>query len=332
MKPCCKVGYVLNVTRLAVFHAVVSTGSVTAAAAELSYTPSAVSQHVAALERETGTALLERVGRRVRPTPAGVLLAERAGEILRQVEDAEIELRALVAGRAGRLRVGTFASAGTGLVPPAVSHFKDAHPVVQLDLALVEAPDALLALRRGDADVVVVIRDVICDGVAPVWPHEDAGLIWHELLTDPYFATLPSGHRLCESEAVTLGELGSERLVSGDGRRGCPCAEAFLQVCAAAGFRPDFAIEVDDYPTAQSLVAAGVGLAAVPLLGLSAGVHPGIAVRQLTEPRMARRIYAVTRSSRRDDRLTEAMLASLRRAADELAIPDAIALGYAQAA
>lgn len=322
----------LNVSRLAVLHAVVATGSVTAAAAELSYTPSAVSQQIATLERETDAALLERVGRRVRPTPAGALLAERAGEILARVEDAEVELRALVAGRAGRLRLATFASAGTALVPPAVSHFKQAHPNVQFDLVLAEAPQALLALRDGDADLVVVLRDILCDGVVPSTPDEEAGLVWHELLIDPYFVILPAAHRLCSAQAVTLYELSTERLVSGDRRPGCPCSEAFLQVCAAAGFRPDFAIEVDDYPTVQSLVAAGVGLAVVPRLGLIPAIHDGIVVRQLAEPQLARRIYAVTRSSRRDDLLAQTMLTGLEQAAEELVIPDAIASSYAGAA
>src|SRR5947209_7128651 len=103
----------LNVHRLAVLHAVVTEGSITAAAAELSYTPSAVSQHIASLERETGVPLLERVGRRVRPTPAGALLSAHAAEILERLAEAETALEALSDGRTGRIRVATFGSAGT---------------------------------------------------------------------------------------------------------------------------------------------------------------------------------------------------------------------------
>src|ERR1700752_1343365 len=147
----------LNVHRLTVLHAVVTSGSVTGAAAELHYTPSAVSQHIAALERETGTRLLERIGRRVRPTPAGALLAGYAAEILRRVADAEAALGALTDGRTGRLRLASFGSAGTGLVPPAVAGFRARSPDVDLQLMLAEQPEALSALRADQVDLAVVI-------------------------------------------------------------------------------------------------------------------------------------------------------------------------------
>src|SRR5579862_4045023 len=124
----------LNVHRLTVLHAVVTHGSVTAAAVELSYTPSAVSQHIAALERETGTQLLERIGRRVRPTPAGELLSRYTGEILDRLTEAEAALAGLAAGRTGRLRVASFGSANAGLVPPAVARFHAGHPEVEVQL------------------------------------------------------------------------------------------------------------------------------------------------------------------------------------------------------
>jgi DNA-binding transcriptional LysR family regulator len=314
----------LNVHRLTVLHAVVTEGSITAAAAELNYTPSAVSQHIAALERETGTRLLERIGRRVRPTPAGALLAGYAGEILSRVADAEAALVALTDGRTGRIRLATFGSAGTGLVPPAVARFRGHHPDVDLQLTLAEQPDALSALREDQADLAVVILDLEESGAEPQPVPTDRGLDWHPLLLDPYFVALPSWHPLTAQRQVALGRLGQERLVSGDGNRGCPCSQMFLQVCASAGFTPHFAIEVHDYPTVQSLVAAGLGVAAIPLLGLSPAVHDGVTVRPLVDPGLTRRIFAVSRSGRADDPLIEAMIDSLRTAADELLIPDAV--------
>jgi DNA-binding transcriptional LysR family regulator len=297
---------------------------VTAAAAELNYTPSAVSQHVAALERETGTALLERVGRRVRPTPAGALLAGYAGDIIDRVSEAEAALAALTDGRTGRIRVASFASAGTGLVPPAVARFRASHPDVDLQLTLAEQPDAISALRADQADLGVVIHDLEQgDGsLGPVAPHN--GLEWHPLLLDPYFVALPRSHPLAAQSEVALAQLADERLVSDDRDRMCPCAEAFHQVCAGAGFTPRYAIEVYDYPTVQSLVAAGVGVAAIPLLGLSPAVHEGITIRPLVRPRLTRRIFAVSRSGRAGDPLVDAMLASLRAAAAGLLIPDAV--------
>ncbi|HEY2441082.1 MAG TPA: LysR substrate-binding domain-containing protein [Solirubrobacteraceae bacterium] len=314
----------LNVHRLTVLHAVVTEGSVTGAAAELNYTPSAISQHVAALERETGTRLLERVGRRVRPTPAGALLAGYAGEILSRVADAEAALGALTDGRTGRIRLASFGSAGTGLVPPAVAHFRRRHPEVDLQLTLAEQPEALSALRSDQADLVVVILDLEESGADPQPVPAGRGLDWHPLLLDPYFAALPCDHPLAALPEVSLARLGEERMVSGDGNRSCPCSQAFLQVCAAAGFRPQFAIEVGDYPTVQSLVAAGLGAAAIPLLGLSPAVHDGVTIRPLVNPSLTRRIFAVSRTGRTDDPLIAAMLQGLQTAAGDLLVPDAI--------
>ena len=314
----------LNVHRLTVLHAVVTEGSITAAAAELNYTPSAVSQHIAALERETGTRLLERIGRRVRPTPAGALLAGYAGEIMSRVADAEAALDALTDGRTGRVRLATFGSAGTGLVPPAVARFRDRHPDVDLQLTLAEQPEALAALRDDQADLAVVILDLDESSARPQAVPAGKGLDWQPLLLDPYFVALPLRHELAELPAVPLRRLAEEPLVSGDRNRSCPCSQMFLQVCAAAGFQPRFVIDVDDYPTVQSLVAAGLGAAAIPLLGLSPAVHEGVTIRPLVDPTLTRRIFAVSRSGRADDPLIAAMIDSLQTAADHLLVPDAV--------
>jgi DNA-binding transcriptional LysR family regulator len=315
---------VLNVHRLTVLHAVVTEGSVTRAAAELSYTPSAVSQHISALERETGVRLLERFGRSVRPTPAGAMLARYAGEILDRVAEAEAELTAMSDGRTGRLRLAGFASASTGLVPPAVARFRADHPEVDMQLMLAELPEALAALKADRADIAVVILDLATSDGEPEPIPAESWLDWHPLLVDPYFVALPSGHPLTERDEVALGALAGERLVSGDRNRTCPCGEAFVEICLAAGFRPQFAIEVDDYPTVQSLVAAGIGAAAMPRLGLAPAVQDGVSVRRLVNPRLARRIYAVSRRGRLADPLVISMLASLQAAADALGSPDGV--------
>lgn len=318
----------LNVHRLSVLHAVVSEGSVTAAAAGLSYTPSAVSQHIAALERETGTPLLERIGRRVRPTPAGALLARYADDILDKVQEAEEALGALVTGRTGRIRMASFGSAGTALVPPAVADFRSLHPQVDVQLAIAEQPEALAALRADRADLAVVILDITRDGdeSAPAMPG-DRALRWHPLLADPYFVALPAGHPLAGRREIALTDLARERMVSGDRNRVCPCSQAFLAICGAAGFQPEFAIEVDDYPTVQSLVAAGLGVAPIPLLGLSPAVHDGVAIRPLVAPAITRRIFAVSSAGRALDPLISAMAASLAAAARSLPIPQAVPFG-----
>lgn len=310
----------LNVHRLTILNAVVMHGSVTGAAVELNYTPSAVSQHIAALERETGAQLLERIGRRVRPTPAGELLARYAGEILDRLLEAEAALAGLAEGRTGRIRVASFGSANAGLVPPAVARFHARHPDVEVQLTLAEQPDALFALRTNRADLAVLLHDVAADGV----PHKPvpigASLSWKPLFSDPYFVVLPFGHPLGALSEIELTLLADERLISGDRSRTCPCSEAFMQVCAAAGFRPRYGIEVDDYPTVQSLVAAGMGLALVPRLGLAPALHEGVTVRPLVAPRVARRIFAVSPAGRAQDPRILAMLDSLREAAEDVAM------------
>lgn len=310
----------LNVHRLTVLHAVVVHGSLTAAARELSYTPSAVSQHIAALERETGAPLLERIGRSVRPTPAGALLAGFAGDILDRLTEAEAALAALTDGRSGRLRLATFGSAGTGLVPPAVARFRQRHPNVDIQLTLAEQPDALAALRGDAVDLAVVILDLERVGSPPDPVPAGDGLHWHPLLLDPYFVLAPTGHPLADLPEVPLRRLADERLVSGDGNRGCPCAECFQLMCAAEGFRPRFEIEVGDYPTVQSLVAAGLGAAAIPLLGLSPAVHEGVIVRRLVQPALSRRIFAVARAGRAADPVITWMIESLQAAADQIGV------------
>src|SRR5579862_3156000 len=122
----------MDVRRLRVLQAVVESGSVSAAASALDYTPSAVSQQISALEREVGAELLERVGRGVRPTDAALLLCQHAERVLGAIEEAEAALSALRAGKLGRLRLGAFPTAGSALVPEAIAAFERIHPGVRL--------------------------------------------------------------------------------------------------------------------------------------------------------------------------------------------------------
>ncbi len=138
----------LDVRRLKVLKAVVDTGSVAGAAAALNFSPSAVSQHVTALERETGCPLLERAGRGVRPTEAALLLCEHASRVLATVHEAEEALAALRSGQIGRLRLAAFPTAGSSLVPGALAAFQLVHPKVHLDLTVNEPEEAVIKLPR----------------------------------------------------------------------------------------------------------------------------------------------------------------------------------------
>jgi len=281
---------VLDVRRLRVLRTVVHGGSMAAAADELGYTPSAISQHLAALEREVGTPLLERAGRGVRATAAGALLAEHAGAVLARLAEAEAALADLVSGRIGRLGVSFFPTAGASLVPPAVAAFRACHPGVELRLEVAEPADAVPALLAGRTDVAVVV-DLGRDG-----PRQPDGLNWVPLLDDPYHLVLPRGHELARRRSLRLADVAAEPWLQTASVPG-PCQDVILRACERAGFQPRVAVEADDYPTTQGLVAAGVGVALVPGIALGV-VHPGVVVRPIREHRPVRHIHAVVRDER----------------------------------
>ncbi|MFJ2580142.1 LysR family transcriptional regulator [Kitasatospora aureofaciens] len=286
-----------------VLRAVVDHGSVSAAATALGYTPSAVSQQVAALERETGTALLERVGRGVRPTAAGLLLAGHAAAIDRQVAEAGAALADLRAGRSGSLTVRYFATAGASLVAPAVAAFRREHPGVRLDLGMTDPEDPLTEVLDGRADLAVVVRPRDA-------PHPGLRLV--HLRDDPYRAVLPAGHRLAAKRVLDLADLADEPWVGAEPEG--PCRAAVLGACDAAGFRPSVAVDTEDYATAQGFVAAGLGVALVPVLGL-AHRHPGVTVRRVRSPEPVRALHAAVREGAWGQPVLAALVAALRAAA-----------------
>ncbi|MEV7887618.1 LysR family transcriptional regulator [Streptomyces sp. NPDC002817] len=294
----------LDVRRMQVLRAVVSSGSVTGAATLLGYTPSAVSQQIAALEKETRTDLLERVGRGVRPTAAGLLLTEYADAISRQVAEAETALADLLAGRTGRLSVRYFATAGASLVAPAVARLRTEHPGVQIELKLIDPEDPLPDVREGRADLALV--------VGPRASGQE-GVRFLHLLDDPYLAVLPEGHRLAHAEVLEMSDLAEEPWVGSEWPG--PCLDAQLAACETAGFRPRFVVESEDYVTAQGFVAAGLGVSLIPRLGLGVGVRPGVVVRELRSPQPARSIYAAVRETAPPQPALRAFIAAMRAAA-----------------
>lgn len=293
----------IDVKRLQVLRAVVTSGTVTAAAAHLGYTPSAVSQQVAALEKQAGTALLERVGRGVRPTAAGLLLTEHAALISSAVAQAETALADLRAGRTDSLSVRYFATAGSTLVAPALARLRAEHPGVRVDLKLTDPEDPFQEVVRGRADLSVVIqaRDRVGDGFRLV-----------HLLDDPYAAVLPLSHPLAGKEVIDLNELSGEQWVGSEPPG--PCLEPVIDSCAAAGFSPDFAIKSEDYATAQGFVAAGLGVGLMPRLGLR-GRHPGVVVRPVRNPEPVRVISAAVRETSLEQPALRGLLEALRDAA-----------------
>lgn len=268
-----------------VLLAVVASGSITAAARNLGYTPSAVSQQLATLEREARMPLLDRVGRGVRPTAAGELLAQHAEALGTQLARAEAELAELRVGRTGRLAIRYFATAGVALVPPAVAELRRDHPGVEVDLKLIQPEDPLVEVESGDADIALVVARQSRP------PARGVSLV--HLLDDPYRLVLPSHHPLAARDVVDLADLADEPWVGNEWPPG-PCLDVMLDACAAAGFAPNFFCEAEDYQTAQGFVAAGLGVSLVPQLALTTP-HPGVVIRPVRRPEPSRSIHAAVR-------------------------------------
>src|SRR3981081_1650060 len=170
----------LDVTRLRVIDAVARHGSVTAAARGLDSSQPSVTHHPPRLEAETGAQLLQRVGRGIRLTQAGQLLADRAAEIIGRIDAADAELSAHVGLSAGRVRMAGFSSAISSLVPRALTTLARKHPGLQISLLDMHPPAALQLLRAGQIDVAVTFR---YDEAAP----EPDGVRLHHLLDDPIY-------------------------------------------------------------------------------------------------------------------------------------------------
>ncbi|MFU8874229.1 LysR family transcriptional regulator [Micromonospora sp. SL4-19] len=292
----------LDVRRLQILRAVVVSGSVSAAARNLGYTPSAVSQQVAVLEREAGMPLLERTGRGVRATDAGRLLSGYAMVIGQQVAQAETALADLRAGRTGRVVVRYFASAGASLVAPAVARLRREHPGVRVELGLTGAEDPLPLLRDGRVDVVLVVRS---RSARPV-----PGVRFTHLRDDAYDVALPPEHPLAERPVVALAELAGEPWVGSEPAG--PCRDAVLDACAAAGFAPDVVVDSEDYRTALGFVAAGLGVALVPRIA-SGERDPRVVLREVRDPRPVRSIQVATRDGAAPSEAVRALIAAFRQ-------------------
>jgi DNA-binding transcriptional LysR family regulator len=277
--------YMLDVRRLQVLRAVVTSGSVTAAAAHLGYTPSAISQQIAALEKEAGIPLLERAGRGVRPTPAGRLLTRYAAVIGQSVAEAERALADLRAGRTGRIAIRYFGSVGPTLLAPALARLRREYADLTIDLTLTDLEDPLQAMRHGDTDLTILVGDTT---------ERRPGIRMVHLVDDPYRVVLPKGHPLAGRRQIDLADLAGQPWVGSEPPG--PCLEPVLEACAAAGFSPDFVAKSEDYATAQGFVAAGLGVSLVPSLGLSAR-HPDVVVRRVRRPEPVRAVYAAVRET-----------------------------------
>lgn len=289
----------IDVNRLRVLQEVARHGSFNQAAAALRMTASAVSQHVAALERAVGAAVVERSTRGVRLTEAGRILAETADTVTAELDRAARDVRKLAGDTERHLAVATFTSGGQRLLPAALGRFSEEHPDVLFTVMENDTEQSLPQVSAGVADLAIAYH---LDGPPPDRP----GLAWTPLLDDPLWAVLPAGHPLGDRDEIALGELSAERWVLG-----CVELDDILGHHAAlAGFEPVIACRGTDYIFAQSLVRAGIGVSLVPQVAL-VGDRGGLAVVPLRRPGPVRYVGVAT-PARRVRPLATALLRALQ--------------------
>ena len=282
-----------------VLREVARCGSFSAAAESLSFTQSAVSQQIAALEREAGTTLVERSVRGIRLTDAGRALVRHTEAILGRLAEAEAELEAIAGLRGGRLRMASFESAGATLMPLAIATFRGRHPAVELSLSLAEPMDSLPKLKSGELEIALTFdpNDVAV-------PAGDS--IEHvHLIDDPLYLALARDHPLADKRNLRLADLAGEAWI--EGTPSCACAEMTRRACERAGFVPRIAFESDDYGAIQGFVAAGVGVALIAELALTT-VRDDIVIRSLGREAPMRRIHAAALGGGYRSPATTAML------------------------
>ncbi|HVB42362.1 MAG TPA: LysR family transcriptional regulator [Streptosporangiaceae bacterium] len=336
----------LDPTRLQVLVAVAKYGSVTAAAQALNYAQPSISHHMARLEAETGAKLMERAGRGIKLTEAGLLLAARAQEILGRLDAAEAELAAHVGLRQEQVRVAAFGSALSTLLPAAAAALRADRDDTAICLTQACPGEALRLLRAGAAEVALIFTysdeaDSSPPGPArpPGDPPGDDDLRRRLVLDEPVYLITParparesgrgrtgqdgdsdpapqrvstqrvSTQRVSTQRVSTdLADYARHRWIAGCGQ----CEDFLVRHCRAAGFAPDIAARTDDYVAVQALVAAGIGVAVLPGLALRGREDPAITATEL--PRIRRQVLAVTYGTPPDPpataRLVEAAIAA----------------------
>ncbi|MFB7540769.1 LysR family transcriptional regulator [Streptomyces zaomyceticus] len=272
----------IEARHLRVLRAVAATGSFSAAARELGCTQPAVSQQMKALEASAGTPLLIRTGREMRLTQAGEVLVRHASGILAGLTAAEEEVAAIAGLRAGRVRLVSFPSGSSTLVPTALAALRAAHPGTRVSLVEAEPPRSIEMLREGDCDVALAFRY----GAGQA---EWDDLVVRPILADRLVGLVPEGHRLAGAGSVGIAELAEESWIAG-----CPrCRRQLVDVCEEAGFTPRIDFATDDYPAVVGLVGAGLGVAVLPELAIES-VRPRGARTVAVEPAVEREIVALT--------------------------------------
>jgi DNA-binding transcriptional LysR family regulator len=296
----------LNPRRLEILRAVLAAGSINGAARNLSYSPATISQHMAALARETGLVLFEKQGRGIVATDAARELADQAQALLADFGRLERAIADLRGGQGQHLAIACFASAAEQWMPAVVRAVRRLRPNLTVEISLNEPVDGR-GRRRPDLD----IRTEPADGTGIRLD----GYARHELLVEELVVVLPAAHPLAAAPEVSLRDLAEQPWVDHD-IYDSPIGRIVLSACSAAGFAPRYAARLDDHRAALRLVAAGIGVTVLPRLAVP-GDSPGLVARPLVRPSVARRIVAHAGQDRRRAALVACAVEQLRASAVE---------------
>lgn len=253
----------IDVQTLRVVKAIADTGSITAAAVVLGFSQPAISQHLKRLEGRLGVPLVERVGRGVRLTEAGRVLARHAPAVMTALDAAAGELAELQGLRSGRVRLVGFPSATSTVIPRLLADLAVQQPGLTVTYIEAEPPEAVEAVREDRADIALTFsypgdRDD---------PHGASarGLAVHTVGEDPLLIVLPAGHPAAHDGTIDIASLADENWIAG-----CPrCRGHLLELCGRAGFVPRITFETDNFVAVEGLVAQGIGVATLPQLAVA---------------------------------------------------------------
>lgn len=302
----------LDVRRLRILLAIQEHGGVAAAARSLAFTPPAISQQIAALERQVGVPLLDRSQRSARLTPAGQRLAAHAERILGHLDAAEADLASLSGRASGLFRMGVIPTVGRIMLPLAIRRLAETAPDVELHVEQGEPEDSLPALRRGEFDLVLAGEYAVAPRRLP--PSLDR----HQLFSEPMLVAVPADHALA-GPSVPFIELEKQRWIAAPPTSSC--APLLTRSAGLAGFEPHVVGHCADYGLTLALVASGQGIALVPSMVAAEYLGSSDRLRFLypDKPKTRRDIYLAARRGTTADPGIACVLGALHEAAASLA-------------
>lgn len=299
----------VSIRQLRMLREVANQGTIAAAAEQLGFTPSAVSQQLGLLEKSLGVAVLERIGRNVRLTDSGSELVVHAGVVISQLEKAEAAIEQVQVGVSGELHLGLIESVAATILPQMMPILEERYPKLALRTLQTEAAASLEAVRSGELDATFIIG-------YPGAPGPQADDVKQTLLCRDWFHIVVQEDDEITDSVIDLADLQNRHLVASPPTM--LCGRCVLFACRDAGFEPNIVHQIDDYPTVLRLVAAGAGVGMVPDLGLRQ-LPDGIRVVDLKSP-VCRTIEIAYRASSADRPSIKGLLQVIFESAEALGL------------